>query len=534
MLCSKIGGECPHPVRQDKDFVFVMMPFKDFDNIYDAIQVAVHNIEGKNFTCERADENYTHLSIWCRNICTNIRRAKYLVVDTTGKNANVFYELGFSHALPNTRAILITQDIKEAPFDIADLNHIQYSKENLKKLRVDLQKAILTLEAQDEDSYAGKSPDEIILDLKAQVLQEESRTSGFKKELIESEDRERELKQYIKEIEAIRDNPVQEAKNKIAGLEGMIAELKTKLKFTEENNREEIEGLEELLEEKEKKLKTLDAEFKMYGQSKDKSSLSSLLLADTSQTIQQSNVDMRTLFHQIMAPLNALSGHVTNLAEGITPKDRGSKKLRYINTLVKMTAAPIRAFQILLDIEANRLKPENEWVPDLRSYLIGYAVDYQLLLYQKALSVNVTAETASEISVDLDKFLFGQVIISLLDNAVKYSFSPVERAEYGFQPKPSSLADKENVQITAVKKNKMVEITISSCGISISDDERKRIFEKGFRGKRAEDRAPNGSGFGLFLAKEIVTILGGSIELIGDTPEYNTIFKITLPVGSTE
>jgi len=151
VLCSKIGSDCRHLVGQDDRFVFVMMPFKDFDNIYDAIKLAVEGIEGKPFTCMRADEQYTNFSIWCRNICKNIRKAKYLIVDTTGKNPNVFYELGFSHALENTKAILITQNIKDAPFDIADLNHITYSPDNLRDLREKMQKAILALEKEEEE-----------------------------------------------------------------------------------------------------------------------------------------------------------------------------------------------------------------------------------------------------------------------------------------------------------------------------------------------------------------------------------------------
>jgi tetratricopeptide (TPR) repeat protein len=184
-----------------------MMPFKGFDNIYDAIQLAVEGIEGKSFKCMRADEKYTNVSIWCKNICRHIRQAKYLIVDTTGKNPNVFYELGFSHALENTKAILITQNVKDAPFDISDLNHIEYSPGKLKELRQKLQMAILSLEKEEEEEgYENKTTDEMIIELKSQLRQEEERTSKFKKELYETEERERRLKVYIKELEEIKNN----------------------------------------------------------------------------------------------------------------------------------------------------------------------------------------------------------------------------------------------------------------------------------------------------------------------------------------
>lgn len=282
MLCSKIGSDCPHPVGQDDNFVFVMMPFRGFDNIYDAIQMAVTGIEGKKFECKRADEKFTTFAIWCQNICKNIRRAKYLIVDTTGRNPNVFYELGFSHALESTKAILVTQSVKDAPFDIADLNHIEYSPDNLRGLREKLQNAILELEKEEAvEGYENKTSDEMIAEYKSQLKKEEERSSKFKKELHESEDRERELKDRIKEVEAIKEHPVEEAKNKITQLEGTIAQLKSKLKFTEDDKHDKITQLKDSLKEKEDKLKTLEDEFESYKSSKDEEPLSTLLLDDT-------------------------------------------------------------------------------------------------------------------------------------------------------------------------------------------------------------------------------------------------------------
>lgn len=283
MLCSKIGSKCPHPVRPNPRLIFVMMPFDPaFDNIYYAIQAAVKGIEGKEFNCLRADERYTDRSIWCKKICTNIRQAKYLIVDTSGKNPNVFYELGFAHALENTRTILITQNIEEAPFDIRDLNHIVYSQEKLRGLEGELKRAIEALEAEEtEEGYLHKSSDEVILDLKGQLREEEERAGRFKKYLYESEDREQKLKEQIREMEAIRDNPVQEAQKQITDLEGTIAGLKSKLRFTEESKGEEIRHLQDTLKTKEEKLKNLEQEFNRYQADKDNKKLSETLMEDS-------------------------------------------------------------------------------------------------------------------------------------------------------------------------------------------------------------------------------------------------------------
>lgn len=290
MLCSKIGSDCPHPVVQDDKFVFVMMPFKSFENIYDSIQLAVEGIEGKNFECMRADEKFTTFSIWCRNICKNIRKAKYLIVDTSGKNPNVFYELGFSHALENTKAVLITQNVEDAPFDISDLNHIEYSPDDLRDLREKLQNAILELEKEEkEEGYESKTSDEMVMELKSQLREEEERASKFKKELHESEERESKLKEHIREVEAIKNNPVEEARNQITKLEGTITQLKSKLKNTEEDKKDQIAQLINTLKEKELKLSILENMLKTYKDSKDAKPLSNVLLNETAIEVNDPN-----------------------------------------------------------------------------------------------------------------------------------------------------------------------------------------------------------------------------------------------------
>ncbi len=287
MFCSKFGAECPHNVIPDDKFVFVMMPFANSDSIYDTIKRAVEDIKGKSFKCERADSKYTCRSIWCERICNNIRKAKYLIVDITDRNPNVFYELGFAHALINdAKTIIITQNIEKAPFDVKDLGCIIYSDKKLPELLKELKKAILDLEQEKEnekkdESYENKSPDKVISDIKSQMQAEEERGRKFKKELIETEERERKLKEHIKEIEAAQSNPVEVAKNKIIELEGNVAELKSKLKFIEKDKKDEVEQLKKNLYEKEDKLKLFEENFEISKKSKDNKSLSDWLFGNS-------------------------------------------------------------------------------------------------------------------------------------------------------------------------------------------------------------------------------------------------------------
>jgi signal transduction histidine kinase len=247
------------------------------------------------------------------------------------------------------------------------------------------------------------------------------------------------------------------------------------------------------------------------------------------QTIQQRMEDMRNVLHQVIAPLNALAGHSTNIAEGVVARDRVPEKLTQINVLAKMAAKYARNFQKTLDIETGNIKLYKEIIHSLRSYLIGMATDYQALIRSKCLHIHVTPDTPNHIAMDVDKDLFDHAISNLIDNAVKYSFFPEERIKIGLQAKPRNPYDKENVLITAYDKGNTIIITISNWGIAISEEDRKNIFKREFRGAKAIDRVPIGTGIGLFLAREIIKLHNGQIELVPGTHENHIIFKITLP-----
>ena len=60
-----------------------------------------------------------------RDIWRAIGAAQFIIADVTGRNPNVFYELGIAHTLGKD-VILITQDSGDIPFDLTHLRHIQY------------------------------------------------------------------------------------------------------------------------------------------------------------------------------------------------------------------------------------------------------------------------------------------------------------------------------------------------------------------------------------------------------------------------
>src|SRR5439155_20198182 len=75
--------------------------------------------------CSRADDLPIGRSILER-ILTGIRSAELIIADLTGKNANVFYELGLAHT-QTKNVLLLTQDANDVPFDLRGLFCHTYS-----------------------------------------------------------------------------------------------------------------------------------------------------------------------------------------------------------------------------------------------------------------------------------------------------------------------------------------------------------------------------------------------------------------------
>jgi hypothetical protein len=121
-----------------KQFVFVLMPFSsDFDDVYKlGIKVAC---EQAGAYCERVDEQMYEGTILNR-IYNQISTADLIIADMTGRNPNVFYEVGYAHAL-DKRVILLTKNENDIPFDLKHYPHIVYEG-SISGLKEDLTKRV--------------------------------------------------------------------------------------------------------------------------------------------------------------------------------------------------------------------------------------------------------------------------------------------------------------------------------------------------------------------------------------------------------
>ncbi len=99
----------------EQEFGFVLMPFrKDMEGLYrDLIKPAVENT---GYACFRADDLFTTNKIM-DDIVDAIDRARFIIADLSGRNPNVFYEVGMSHE-KNKKVILLAQSMDDVPVDL--------------------------------------------------------------------------------------------------------------------------------------------------------------------------------------------------------------------------------------------------------------------------------------------------------------------------------------------------------------------------------------------------------------------------------
>jgi hypothetical protein len=142
LLCFKNLEECPfHSVDEKSNTVFVLIPFEErFDEIY---VKGIKNGLPTGWECSRSDERWDIPEAVCK-ICKSIQEATLIIADITGRNPNVFLELGLSFGLEK-KFILITQNINDLPFDVRTFNAIEYNPSNLDDLNRKLREAISQL-----------------------------------------------------------------------------------------------------------------------------------------------------------------------------------------------------------------------------------------------------------------------------------------------------------------------------------------------------------------------------------------------------
>ncbi|WP_425324224.1 vancomycin resistance histidine kinase VanS [Kineothrix sedimenti] len=222
---------------------------------------------------------------------------------------------------------------------------------------------------------------------------------------------------------------------------------------------------------------------------------------------QRKNDLVMYLAHDIKTPLTSVIGYLSLLEEAPDmPMEQKTKYLHITLDKAYRLEKMINEFFEITRYNLQQIKIEKEKV-DLYYMLVQLTDELTPIL---SLNGNNTILKADEnLTVYADSGILARVFNNILKNAVAYSYPNTE------------------IIISAEEQNDKVVISFQNQGQTIPREELSAIFEKFYRMDEARTSNTGGAGLGLAIAKEIVSLHGGSIEA---QSENNTIiFTVILP-----
>ena len=118
-----------------KPKLFIVMQFsEEYHRLYEEVIVLV--AEKIGFECVRADELYTGTPI-LKDIISSIEESTAIIAEITPDNPNVFYEIGYSHAINKPTILLCDRKRAILPFDISGFRTLFYENSIAGKSKIE-------------------------------------------------------------------------------------------------------------------------------------------------------------------------------------------------------------------------------------------------------------------------------------------------------------------------------------------------------------------------------------------------------------
>jgi two-component system phosphate regulon sensor histidine kinase PhoR len=216
--------------------------------------------------------------------------------------------------------------------------------------------------------------------------------------------------------------------------------------------------------------------------------------------------------HELRTPLTAIHGYLETLLDGALEEPEHARKFleivfRHTERLGRLTDDLTDLSNIELGRISLRLEPTA--VADVADSVLA-------IIAPRAASGQVTVEAALPAglpAVVADRDRLSQILINLVDNAVKYT------------PKGGHI----RVEGHVVEPG-MVEVAVRDTGVGIPKADLPRLTERFYRVDKARSRDLGGTGLGLAIVKHLVLAHGGTLEIDSELWKGTTV-RFTLPVA---
>ena len=229
------------------------------------------------------------------------------------------------------------------------------------------------------------------------------------------------------------------------------------------------------------------------------------------------SVFLANMSHELRTPLNAILGFSTLVRNAPDLAEKHRRDIEIVNRSGEHLLSLINDILDVAKIEAGRttlnLSPCN-----MRALLQDVADMMQARAAEKHLALVLADATEHAMTVRTDVAKLREVLINLVGNSIKYT-------DHG------SITLRFDARPTGDAARTVLVFEVEDTGIGIAAEDQDRIFEA-FE-QVANPVAQKGTGLGLAITRQILALMGGSIEL-KSMPGKGSCFRVSLPVELTE
>ncbi len=215
-----------------------------------------------------------------------------------------------------------------------------------------------------------------------------------------------------------------------------------------------------------------------------------------------------TVSHELRTPLTSIQGYTSRLLRKDIEIDEETKQksLRIIKRQSERLKRLIEDLLVIPDIERDRIRVSLEpvWISD--------SVNNAITLVKNDAGKEIINNISEDFPLVIaDKDRIEQVVVNLLENAIKYSYEDTP------------------IIISGQYHAEEAKISIENQCDKIPEDKLKTLFEKFIRIDDKTTRTTRGTGLGLFIVKGLVEVMNGKIET-SSTDEVGFKITVTLPL----
>ncbi len=222
---------------------------------------------------------------------------------------------------------------------------------------------------------------------------------------------------------------------------------------------------------------------------------------------------LANMSHEIRTPMNAIIGFTELLSKHIIEQPFNG----YLKAIKSSGKVLLDLINDLLDfekIEAGKMIINKENT-DFKLLVNEIKQTFYLLAKEKQIEILINGSDYFPKSIQIDALKLRQILLNLVNNALKFTDKGNVTIEYGF-----SIHETSRVGI--------LSFSVSDTGIGVPNDKRKKIFEPFVQEKNANDKRYHGTGLGLSIVQNLVHMMGGSISLASKLGKGSR-FSIAIP-----